>query len=267
MTKYAPLVYLSSLDAYRPSDIAAQLANTQPEVNFTVVDGAGSPLTLNNLNSLNELGGADVYLTSEDDVEANPAWLLGQSPNGDGKTDDAVTCAIIVNDHGAGLVDVFYMYFYAYNFGGVYFGLNVGNHVGDWEHNMIRFQSGTPQALWYSQHAEGQAFKYDVLEKQGDRVCPSPSSPQHSTLMNTTANSLLGKRHARRLRHVRNARPYSPQHRSSQWSAARHHRPRRPLGSYAKRLLLRLRRQNKHIHGLRRQLASRLALLQRPLGR
>lgn len=34
---------------------------------------------------------------------------------------------------------------------------------------MIRFENGTPQALWYSQHSYGQAFTYDATEKQGKR--------------------------------------------------------------------------------------------------
>jgi hypothetical protein len=38
------------------------------------------------------------------------------------------------------------------------------------EHNMIRFKNGVPDAVWYSQHANGQAFKYSVLEKSGLRV-------------------------------------------------------------------------------------------------
>ncbi|KAK5679348.1 hypothetical protein LTS10_008163 [Elasticomyces elasticus] len=29
---------------------------------------------------------------------------------------------------------------------------------------MIRFQDGKPQAIWYSQHANGEAFKYSVVE-------------------------------------------------------------------------------------------------------
>lgn len=34
---------------------------------------------------------------------------------------------------------------------------------------MIRFSNGSPQAIWYSQHAGGQAFTYDATEKQGKR--------------------------------------------------------------------------------------------------
>ena len=112
-----------------------------------------------------------MYLTSKDDITTNPSWLNGVSPDSSEKTENAVPCAVIVNDHGDGTVDAFYMYFYSYNWGGEVkiFGLidlgNFDDHVGDWEHTMIRFVNGKPTYVWYSQHANGEAFKYDVLEK------------------------------------------------------------------------------------------------------
>lgn len=165
VVKYAPIVRLYSSETYLPSDIGAQLTNTNPTLNFTAISNAASPLTLDNLNSLNGLGGDNVYLTSKDNVDENPEWILGVKPDGSGKTDGAVSCAIIVNDHGSGLVDAFYMYFYAFNYGGTYFGFTIGNHVGDWEHNMVRFQDGKPQAVWYSQHNNGEAFTYSATKK------------------------------------------------------------------------------------------------------
>ena len=126
----APLVWLYSGETYFPSDIATQLVHTKPEVNFTVVDGYPTPLTLNNLDSLNSEGGKSVYLTSDDDVTTNPAWLKGVKPDGSGKTNGATSLAVIVNDRGNGEVDAFYMYFYAYNWGGVLLGQNVDDHVG-----------------------------------------------------------------------------------------------------------------------------------------
>jgi hypothetical protein len=107
------LVYLFSKDPYRPSDIGAQVANTQPEVNFQVV--SGGQYNLSNLDQLNSLGGQNVCLTSKVDITTNPTWLKGVTPDSTGKTNGAVSCAIITTDHGNGLVDAFYMYFYAYN--------------------------------------------------------------------------------------------------------------------------------------------------------
>lgn len=73
-----------------------------------------------------------MFLTSVDDVTRNPLWLTGMKPNGDGKTEEAVSSAVIINDHRDGTIDVFYMYFYSYNLGNKVFGKNRGNHVGDW---------------------------------------------------------------------------------------------------------------------------------------
>jgi hypothetical protein len=144
-----------------PSDLNTHISHTDPRVNFNTVS-APNPL---DLNSLNQLGG-DVYLTSKDDITNNPEWLKGVRPDGNGKT-EGTTAAVIVNDKGEGNVDAFYMFFYTYNWGGEVLGLsslNFGNHVGDWEHVMIRYKDGQPQAVWYSQHANGQAFKYSVRQ-------------------------------------------------------------------------------------------------------
>jgi len=35
---------------------------------------------------------------------------------------------------------------------------------------MIRFSNGVPTYIWYSQHANGEAFKYSILRKSGLRV-------------------------------------------------------------------------------------------------
>lgn len=142
-----------------PSDLNTHISHTNPQINFSTVS-APSPLDLSNLNQLS----SDVYLTSKDDITTNPQWLKGVRPDGNGKMDGS-SVAVIVNDKGNGNVDAFYMFFYSYNWGGEVLGLsslNFGNHVGDWEHVMVRFTNGQPEAVWYSQHANGQAFKYSV---------------------------------------------------------------------------------------------------------
>lgn len=177
---YAPVVWLESTDRYFPSDIAAQLVHTKPKKDFEDVETGPDPLTLENLNELNNPDGTSIYLTSIDDVTTNPAWLDGIKPDGSGKTVGGITCVVIISDHGGGLVDAFYMYFYANNWGGRILGSNVGNHVGDWEHTMVRFQDGQPQAVWFSQHAFGQAFKYQTVEKQGDRPVAYSANGSHA---------------------------------------------------------------------------------------
>ncbi|TAQ87001.1 hypothetical protein B7494_g4676 [Chlorociboria aeruginascens] len=174
VNKYAPIVYLHSTENYFPSDIGAQVTNTRPENNYEVISGAPNPLTLDNLDSLNAIGGTNVYLTSIDDTTSDPqpAWLKGVIPDSTGKTDGAISCAIIVCDYGNGTVDAYYMYFYAYNWGGKVAGLNFDDHVGDWEHTMTRFTNGVPQTIWYSQHADGEAFEYSAVEKYNGGVRP-----------------------------------------------------------------------------------------------
>jgi len=48
-------------------------------------------------------------------------------------------------------------------------GARFGNHVGDWEHTMVRFINGVPQTVYYSAHASGTAYRYSAVEKSGDR--------------------------------------------------------------------------------------------------
>ncbi|KAF2452432.1 hypothetical protein BDY21DRAFT_172151 [Lineolata rhizophorae] len=179
---YAPLVWLDDRDVYRPSDIAAQVDHTTPKVDRNPISGYPQPLTLSNLDALNSYGdgGENVYLTSNDDVTTVPDWLTGAQPNAEGETEGAKTAVVITVDHGGGKLDAFYMYFWAFNWGGTVLDINLGNHVGDWEHNMIRFQDGEPQALWYSQHSRGQAFEYQAVEKEGKRPYAYAANGTHA---------------------------------------------------------------------------------------
>ena len=98
---------------------------TTPRVNYQEVPGPSKPLTTLNLDQM----ASNVWLTSNDDVTKNPEWIKGTKPNANGKTEGATTAAVIVNDKGNGNVDAFYMYFYAYNYGGEVLGwknLNFG---------------------------------------------------------------------------------------------------------------------------------------------
>ena len=177
---YAPVVWLDTSESFFPAPISSQLLNTQPEVNFTVLSGYPTPLTLSNLDSLNNFGGSSVSLSSTDDFTTYPAWLDGAKPDSSGKTAGDPSAAIIVNDYGNGTVYAFYMYFYAFDKGNTVFGTPAGNHVGDWEHNAILFENGVPQSVWFSQHSSGEAFTYDCVEKQGDRPVAYSAAGTHA---------------------------------------------------------------------------------------
>ena len=177
---YAPVVWLDTTETFFPGPISSQLLNTKPEVNFTVLSGYPTPLTLSNLDSLNSQGGTAVSLSSTDDFTTYPAWLDGAKPDATGKTAGDPSAAIIVNDYGNGTVYAFYMYFYPFNLGNEVFGTPAGNHVGDWEHNAIHFEGGVPQSVWFSQHSGGEAFTYACVEKQGDRVVAYSANGTHA---------------------------------------------------------------------------------------
>ncbi|KAL8945730.1 MAG: hypothetical protein Q9222_007771, partial [Ikaeria aurantiellina] len=177
----APLVWFHPEEKYFPSDIGAQLVHTKPELNFAPVEGYPTPLTLDNLDALNAVNGTHIYLTSNDDVTTRPAWLNGVKPDpSTHASTGAISAAIITNDRGNGRLDAFYMYFTAYNWGGRLLGSDVDEHVGDWEHNLIRFENGAPSEVWYSQHGFGEAFTYSCLQKSGPRPIAYSGNGSHA---------------------------------------------------------------------------------------
>ncbi len=72
---------------------------------------------------------------------------------------------LVMVDKGSGILDAFWFFFYSYNLGQTVLGVRYGNHVGDWEHCMIRFENGVPRALFLSEHEGGQAYAWSALEK------------------------------------------------------------------------------------------------------
>jgi hypothetical protein len=72
---------------------------------------------------------------------------------------------LVLVDKGSGILDAFWFFFYSYNLGQTVFNIRFGNHVGDWEHAMIRFEAGIPRALYLSEHEGGQAYAWAALEK------------------------------------------------------------------------------------------------------
>ena len=194
---YAPLVHLFSGEQFWPCDIAEHLFHVTPELNYTPVQGRLQSSKLTNLDRLNQFqDGRYVYLTSNDNVEDRPEWLGGENnipdqfdydgdddddndakveamaktrkSNGGGRSN--APAVLVVVDKGKGIVDAFWFFFYSYNLGNKVFNIRWGNHVGDWEHTLIRFQHGEPKLLFFSEHNFGEAYSYGAVEKIGRRV-------------------------------------------------------------------------------------------------
>jgi hypothetical protein len=72
---------------------------------------------------------------------------------------------LIMVDKGHGILDAFWFYFYSYNLGTTVLNIRFGNHVGDWEHSLIRFHNGVPKAVFFSAHSGGTAYSYNAVEK------------------------------------------------------------------------------------------------------
>ncbi|OBR07676.1 Vacuolar protein sorting-associated protein [Colletotrichum higginsianum IMI 349063] len=76
---------------------------------------------------------------------------------------------LVLVDKGSGIVDAFWFFFYSYNLGQTVLTIRFGNHVGDWEHCMMRFENGEPRGIFFSEHEGGQAYTYNAVEKRGVR--------------------------------------------------------------------------------------------------
>ncbi|KAL8830583.1 MAG: hypothetical protein Q9170_005674 [Blastenia crenularia] len=207
--EYAPLVHLFSGEKFWPCDIAEHLVHVTPYLNYTQIKATSNNLNLTNLNQLNEYErGRHVYLTSDDNVEARPDWLGGEKnipdvpeeassrPMSDeqnhqkplasdgtsqihGGRSDAPAVLVVV-DKGNGIVDAFWFFFYSYNLGNLVFNVRFGNHVGDWEHSLIRFHNGKPKYVFVSEHYFGQAYTYNAVEKIGKRSDRKISEPTNT---------------------------------------------------------------------------------------
>ncbi len=197
--EFAPLVHLFSGENFWPCDIADHLEHITPYLNYTPIGASSRNFNLTNLDKLNEYNnGRFVYLKSDDNVEERPDWLGGeknipdeteeslgnlagsthrvQQPltKGDGGQvhggrSDAPAVLVVV-DKGNGIVDAFWFFFYSYNLGNLVFNIRFGNHIGDWEHTLIRFHHGKPKYVFLSEHYFGQAYTYEAVEKMGKRV-------------------------------------------------------------------------------------------------
>ncbi|CAH2353297.1 vacuolar protein sorting-associated protein 62 [[Candida] railenensis] len=164
---FAPFVYLYSEEAYLPCDIADFVSHTHAVYdNGTVIDDTVDHMNLTKLANLPK--DKDIFLTSNDDFSKDPEWITG-SKNKPSLVDGEIPHApatLIVVDKGNGWVDSFWFYFYAFNLGPFVSGAGpYGNHVGDWEHSLVRFYKGKPIIVWLSAHGGGGAYYFPNLEK------------------------------------------------------------------------------------------------------
>ncbi|KAK1546280.1 vacuolar protein sorting-associated protein 62 [Colletotrichum paranaense] len=209
--QHAPIIWLHSDDPYMPSDLLTHIQHT-----FPALDGKPIPdipnLDLDNLETLNKFGD-EVALTSNDDPLSYPEWIHGTTPDADGRINNATPCVVVLVEKGERDLDAFYFYFYSFNEGmnisqvlepfnrmvkgeKVQSGMHFGDHVGDWEHNMIRFQDGKPTGIYYSQHVDGASFKWDdsTLTKTDGRPIVYSARGSHAnypTRGNQIHNSVL----------------------------------------------------------------------------
>ncbi|CUM62717.1 uncharacterized protein PRCAT00000273001 [Priceomyces carsonii] len=164
---YAPLVHLYSEEKYLPYDIAKFVKHFHVEYdNGTIIEGTESNMTLLKLAMLPKL--EDIYLTSNSNFDEDPDWITGVKNKPsliDGEIRDAPATLIVV-DKGNGWVDAYWFYFYSFNLGPFVMGSGpYGNHVGDWEHSLVRYYNGKPIIVWMSAHGGGGAYYYRNLEK------------------------------------------------------------------------------------------------------
>ncbi|KAK1624692.1 vacuolar protein sorting-associated protein 62 [Colletotrichum phormii] len=184
--QHAPLLWLHSEDPYMPSDLLTHIQHTSPALDGNPIFDVAT-LDLDNLETLNRFGD-EVALTSNDDPLSYPEWIHGATPDADGRISNATPCVVVLVEKGERDLDAFYFYFYSFNEGmnisqvlepfnrmvkgeKTQSGMHFGDHVGDWEHNMIRFKDGKPTGIYYSQHVDGASFSWDdsALKKADGR--------------------------------------------------------------------------------------------------
>lgn len=233
-----------------PTDLQVFLNNTTPRVAFAEVPGPSKPLTLENVNQL----GDNVYLTSNDDVTKDPNWIKGTRPDANGKTNGAVTAAVIVTDKGNGNVDAFYMYFYAYNYGGEVLGWDALNFGISFLHPLpFPFLIPSCRKPRRRLGARNGAFRRRRAASRmvlAARQRASLHLPDRREDVFGAARRVLRPRLACKLRDTRDARPHDPESQLARRRAGGLHGPRRVLGPAAIRVLLRIRCGEECVHAV-----------------
>ncbi|KAK0943974.1 Vacuolar protein sorting-associated protein 62 [Friedmanniomyces endolithicus] len=92
---------------------------------------------------------------------------------------------LVVVDKGNGTVDAFWFFFYSFNQGQKVLNIRFGNHVGDWEHTLVRFHNGKPESVFISEHDFGSAYTWEAVEK----YLPNPDGSD--TMLGTLSNATI----------------------------------------------------------------------------
>lgn len=171
---HAPLVHLYSEERFYPGSVAEYVPHFMVS---TAARNLSAPLSLANLTRSGALlrarandSAAELYLTAREQWQKDglhsefAPWLMGHDthrPNiWTGEIARAFSTLIVVEKPG-NVTDAFWFYFYPYNFGPFVMGRGpFGDHLGDWEHSVVRFVNGEPQLVWMSAHGGGTAFTY-----------------------------------------------------------------------------------------------------------
>ncbi|KAK3709670.1 Vacuolar protein sorting-associated protein 62 [Vermiconidia calcicola] len=230
---HAPYVHLSSREQFWPTDLAEHLAHTSPHLGYKMIseEHSNGSTSIHELNVIaGGLGGHNVYLASNDDLNQWPSWLTGaanipgpgavrldvtdtpdgppakstlrhhqelrkralnslpdtverqQVPSGRSKA----PAFLIVVPKENGIVDAFWFFFYSFNHAQKVVNIQFGNHIGDWEHTLIRFRNGKPQYISLSEHHFGAAYAWDAIEK----YLPSDDGAMVGSWSNETVTKL-----------------------------------------------------------------------------
>jgi hypothetical protein len=191
---YAPYCWLYSAEDYWPSRMEEHIEHTTP---FQDYDPLDDQVDINNLEVLNKYGYKRVFLTSDDDPESYPEWMGSRANIPDNSGYTPAPAILIVVDKGA-YVDAFWFFWYSFNLGNQVLGIRFGNHIGDWEHTMIRFHKRTekPIQVFFSEHEWGAGYPWQDCELEGDRVSHDTLS-SNLLLISTSFTHILPMVHMR----------------------------------------------------------------------
>lgn len=187
VTEFAPVVHLYAEEKYLPYSIEEYVKHFY----ITTSDGTNItqklPLSLEDLEPTQQnstVPPEEIFLTSLKNFDSDPNWITGVKNIPDIETGllPNAPAVLIVVDKGKGWVDAFWFYFYSFNLGPFVMGGGpYGNHVGDWEHSLVRFHKGEPKIVWMSAHGGGTAYKYSAMEKTTMKGLTSTSTRNKGT--------------------------------------------------------------------------------------